>query len=137
MRAWLWQTRNPFIFCTVAATRTTIAEPKTQLQKPPSIQHDPLGLFMTVTISIPTALRAYTDNQASITVDAVTVNDALNALSEKHPTLQPYLRDDTGNIRHFLNVYLNDENIRFLDEQARTPLKHGDSLIIVPSIAGG
>jgi len=92
---------------------------------------------MAVEITIPTALRAYTDKQAVVSVDGGTVDEALQALTTAHPGLAKHLRDSSGKLRSFVNVYLGDEDIRFLPEKAQTALSGGESLIIVPSIAGG
>ena len=88
------------------------------------------------TILIPTALRPYTDNQASVSVDGATVGDALNSLTTNHPKLARHLRDKNGKLRSFVNVYLGDEDIRFLQKE-ETPLPEDGELTIVPSIAGG
>ena len=91
---------------------------------------------MSVNIHIPTPLRAYTGQQAMVAVDGATVGEALNALTGAYPALQKHLRDDKGRLRSFVNVYLGDEDIRFLDKEA-TALTDGAELLIVPSIAGG
>jgi molybdopterin converting factor small subunit len=91
---------------------------------------------MPVSIAIPTALRAYTDGAASVSVDGSTAGAALDALTTKHPALAKHLRGTDGKLRSFVNVYLNDEDIRHLGRDA-TPLSDGDTLVIVPSIAGG
>ena len=91
---------------------------------------------MPVSVSIPTALRAYTGGAATVPVEATTAGQALSALTTKFPDLSKHLRDADGKLRSFVNVYLNDEDIRFLEKDA-TPVRDGDSLIIVPSIAGG
>lgn len=92
---------------------------------------------MAVSIDIPTALRAYVDGNRSVDVDATTVDEALQTLTETYDGLAKHLRDAEGNLRSFVNVYLNDEDIRFLSDKGATALKSGDTLIIVPSIAGG
>lgn len=91
---------------------------------------------MPVTIQIPTALRAYAGENASVEVDGSTVKEALDALTGAHDGLLRHLRSDTGKLRSFVNVYLNDEDIRYLEKEA-TPINDGDILTIVPSIAGG
>src|SRR5262245_42792638 len=91
---------------------------------------------MSVNILIPTALRNYDGGTDSVAVDASTVGDALNALTEKYPDLKKHLYNDQGQLRHFVNIYVNDEDIRYSEKHA-TPMKSGDSLSIVPSIAGG
>lgn len=92
---------------------------------------------MAVNIAIPTALRAYVGGQSSVDIEGGTVDEALGNLTTVHAGLAKHLRDKHGKLRSFVNVYLNDEDIRFLDDKGATALKDGDSLIIVPSIAGG
>ncbi|MCB9779098.1 MAG: MoaD/ThiS family protein [Alphaproteobacteria bacterium] len=92
---------------------------------------------MAVEIAIPTALRSFTGGAATVEVDAATVGEALGRLTTDHPQLQKHLRGPDGKLRSFVNVYLNDEDIRFVDGGEGATLKAGDSLIIVPSIAGG
>jgi len=89
-----------------------------------------------ISISIPAALRAYTDGKANVVVEAATAGQALDALTTGYPGLAKHLRDADGKLRSFVNVYLNDEDIRHLQKDA-TALSPGDTLIIVPSIAGG
>ncbi len=91
---------------------------------------------MSVPIAIPTALRAYTGGAATVTVEASTAGAALERLTTLHPELARHLRGPDGALRSFVNVYLNDEDIRHLQREA-TPLRPGDTLLIVPSIAGG
>jgi sulfur-carrier protein adenylyltransferase/sulfurtransferase len=91
---------------------------------------------MAVSIYVPTALRNFTGGHESVAVEAGTVADALGALIEQHPNLKKHLYNDEGQLRHFVNVYVNDEDIRYLDK-GDTKLKDGDTVSIVPSIAGG
>jgi len=91
---------------------------------------------MAVSIYIPTALRNFTGGNESVAVEAGTVADALGALIQQHPNLKKHLYNDEGQLRHFVNIYVNDEDIRYLDK-GDTKLNAGDSLSIVPSIAGG
>jgi molybdopterin synthase sulfur carrier subunit len=91
---------------------------------------------MAVTIEIPTAFRRFTDGAPKVDSGATTVAEALNELVAKFPALSRHVRDEQGQIRQFLNVYLNEEDIRFLSGEAST-LKDGDKLLLVPSIAGG
>jgi molybdopterin converting factor small subunit len=91
---------------------------------------------MPVSIAIPAALRPYVDGQAAVSVEATTAGQALDTLTTRHPALAKHLRDANGKLRSFVNVYLNDEDIRHLGKD-ETPVKDGDTLIIVPSIAGG
>lgn len=87
-------------------------------------------------IYIPTALRKLTDGDASVKVEGATVGDALEDLATHFPSLRKHLYTDEGTLRSFVNVYVNDEDIRYLDKEA-TLLSEQDSLSIVPSIAGG
>ncbi|MSQ03206.1 MAG: MoaD/ThiS family protein [Myxococcales bacterium] len=87
-------------------------------------------------IQIPSALRSFTDNQARVDVAGATAGQALAALAAAHPALRKHLYADDGQLRSFVNVYKNDEDIRFLGRDL-TPLEEGDTLVIVPSIAGG
>ncbi len=91
---------------------------------------------MPVTIEIPTALRRFTDGAQKIDSGAGTIADALNELTTRFPAIARHVRDDSGQIRQFLNVYLNDEDIRFLGGESCS-LKEGDRVLLVPSIAGG
>jgi adenylyltransferase/sulfurtransferase len=87
-------------------------------------------------ILVPTPLRQYAGKQSAINVQAATVGEALNALTSSYPDLRKHLYSDEGKLRAFVNLYLNDEDIRYL-QQDQTAVKEGDTLSIVPSIAGG
>jgi molybdopterin converting factor small subunit len=87
-------------------------------------------------ILVPTPLRQYAGKQAAVEVPAATVGEALNGLTSAYPDLRRHLYNDEGKLRAFVNVYLNDEDIRYLQNDATT-VKDGDTLSIVPSIAGG
>ena len=87
-------------------------------------------------IHIPTPLRQYADKKDTVDVPAKTVGEALSGLVSKHPDLKRHLYTDDGKLRAFVNVYLNDEDIRYLQKEA-TPVKDVDNISIVPSIAGG
>ena len=87
-------------------------------------------------IHIPTPLRQYANKQAAIDVKAGTIAEALNGLVSQHPDLRKHLYTDEGKLRAFVNVYLNDEDIRYLQKED-TAVKDGDNISIVPSIAGG
>jgi len=91
---------------------------------------------MTVEIRIPTALRSYTGSAARVSVGGETVEDALAELVDSFSELGRHLRDEQGKLRSFVNIYLNDEDIRTKQGEA-TALGDGDVLMIVPSIAGG
>ena len=91
---------------------------------------------MSVTIRLPTALRAFADKQETVTVEAKTVGEALDGLFAKHDRLKAQLLDQNGKIRSFVNVYVNEDDAR--DRQGlATPVKDGDTILIVPAIAGG
>ena len=87
-------------------------------------------------ILIPTPLRQFAGKNDTVEVTGATVGEALNALTSAHPDLKKHLYSDAGKLRSFVNVYLNDEDIRYLNKEA-TPLEANDTISIVPSIAGG
>jgi len=87
-------------------------------------------------IQIPSPLRQYTQKQASVSVSATSVGEALKNLVAQHPDLARHLYTDDGKLRTFVNVYVNDEDMRYLQKEA-TALEDGDTISIVPSIAGG
>jgi molybdopterin converting factor small subunit len=91
---------------------------------------------MAVKVLIPTPLRQFTGKQSSLECSAATVGEALGSLTGTFSELKKHLFTDDGKIRSFVNVYLNDEDIRFLNKE-NTPTKDGDTISIVPSIAGG
>ena len=90
---------------------------------------------MSVRIHIPTPLRQHTQGQAVVEAQGGTVQALLANLGEKFPGISQRLFDN-GQVRRFVNVYLNDEDIRYLDNLA-TPVKDGDELAIIPAVAGG
>jgi sulfur-carrier protein len=87
-------------------------------------------------IQIPSPLRQYSGKQASVSVPAKTVGEALTVLVVQHPDLKRHLYTEEGKLRTFVNVYVNDEDMRYLQKEA-TAVKEGDTISIVPSIAGG
>lgn len=91
---------------------------------------------MSVTINIPTALRQFTGGNARIEVEAATAGEALDRLTSLHTDLRRHLYNDKNALRSFVNVYVNDEDVRHQSGEA-TALKDGDTVMIVPSIAGG
>ena len=91
---------------------------------------------MAVTVRVPTPLRRLTDGQGEVEVEASTVREAIEKLEEQYPGFRERILDEKGELRRFVNLYLNDEDIRFL-KGADTELKDGDVLSIVPAIAGG
>jgi MoaD family protein len=87
-------------------------------------------------IHIPTPLRQYVGKQSTVEVKGATVAEAISALVTQHPDLRRHLYTEDGKLRAFVNLYLNDEDIRYLQKE-QTAVKDGDSISIVPSIAGG
>ena len=91
---------------------------------------------MPVTVRIPTPLRAVAKGNADVQAKGDTIDDVLADLERQFPGMRERLVDDSGELRRFINVYVNQEDIRFLDNRA-TKLKDGDEVAIVPAIAGG
>jgi molybdopterin converting factor small subunit len=91
---------------------------------------------MPVKVMIPTPLRAYAGKQDSVQLQAGTVGEALAGLTAQFADLKKHLFTEDGKLRSFVNVYVNDEDIRYL-EKDQTKVKEGDTISIVPSIAGG
>jgi len=91
---------------------------------------------MSVRVRIPTPLRAATDGAAELSLDASTVGQLIEDLEQRYPGMQGRLRDDTGELRRFVNLYVNGEDVRF-KEGLGTSLTAGDELSIVPAVAGG
>ncbi|GJM44062.1 MAG: molybdopterin synthase sulfur carrier subunit [Gemmatimonadota bacterium] len=89
-----------------------------------------------VKILIPTPLRQYVGDASTVEAAGATVGEVLQALIAQHDAMRRHLLDDAGEIRSFVNVYLNDEDIRHLD-RSQTVIAAGDVLSIVPSVAGG
>jgi molybdopterin synthase sulfur carrier subunit len=91
---------------------------------------------MSQKVRIPTPLRKLTNNEEIVVVNAPTINEAIKELQARFPGIQERLMDEKGEVRRFINVYLNEEDIRFLQNQ-NTALKDGDEISIIPAIAGG
>jgi molybdopterin converting factor small subunit len=91
---------------------------------------------MAVKVMIPTPLRAHAGGKAAADVPAATVQEALNKLTAEFADLRKHLYTSDGKLRSFVNVYVNGEDIRYL-KQEQTPTKDGDTINIIPSIAGG
>ncbi len=91
---------------------------------------------MAATIRIPTPLRKLTNELESVEVESTTVGAAIDELEGKFAGIKERLIGEDGEVRRFVNVYVNEEDIRFLENQA-TPLKDGDDVSIIPAIAGG
>jgi molybdopterin synthase sulfur carrier subunit len=93
-------------------------------------------MSQSLTVRIPTQLRTLTGGACEVSVSGDTVGDALKALDAAHPGLADRLFDDAGQLRRFVNVFLADEDVRFLDGLS-TPISAGQTLSIVPAVAGG
>ena len=91
---------------------------------------------MAVQVLIPTPLQKFTNDEATVALEAGSVDALIDALEGRYPGLKARLCDEAGKLRRFLNVYVNSEDIRFLENQA-TALKDGDEVSIVPAVAGG
>ena len=91
---------------------------------------------MAVIVRIPTPLQALTNHLSEVGAEGKTVRAVMNHLDEKYPGLKGRIYDDNGKLRRFVNIYVNDEDIRFLENED-TPVPDGAELSIIPSIAGG
>lgn len=91
---------------------------------------------MPVLVRIPTPLQRLTKNQSEVQVQGSTVQEVIAHLEQSFPGVRERLCDEQGAIRKFINLYLNDEDIRFMDGE-KTGVKDGDELAIIPAIAGG
>ena len=87
-------------------------------------------------VRIPTPLRKLTNNEEIVEVNALTIGEAISELQTRYPGIKERLVDESGAVRRFVNVYVNEEDIRFLQNQ-QTKLKDGDEISIIPAIAGG
>ena len=90
---------------------------------------------MSVKVSIPSAFRRHTEGAEQCNCEGADLSALLDSLGGHFPELKPHLRDEQGNVRRFLNIYVNDEDIRFLGKDYK--FKEGDEVTLVPSIAGG
>ena len=88
-------------------------------------------------IHIPTPLRAYTGGEQTVSVPGATVGEALEQLTGAYPELRQHLYTGEGKLRSFVNIYFNDDDIRYLPQKEWTPAAETDELTIIPSIAGG
>lgn len=91
---------------------------------------------MAIMVRIPTPLQKLTGNQAEVAAEGATVQDVITSLERQFPGIKGRLCDEQGKLRRFVNVYVNEEDIRFLKQEG-TPVKDGDELSIIPAIAGG
>ena len=91
---------------------------------------------MPVDVRLPTLLRANTDGASSVAADGATVGEVFGSLTDRYPGLKGQLVDDAGGLHKFVNVYVNDDDIRYL-EQLDTKVGDGDVLSVIPAVAGG
>lgn len=91
---------------------------------------------MSVTVRIPTTLRPLTGGKSEVEVEGATVREVVNALDASHPGFSDRLLDDDGNLRRFVNVFVSDDDVRFLDG-LDTAVPEGETVAIVPAVAGG
>ena len=91
---------------------------------------------MSISVRIPTPLRRYTGGSEEVSVEAATIGNAVDDLDQRYPGIKERLCDDNGKVRRFVNIYVNGDDIRFLDS-LETAIKDGDEVSIVPAIAGG
>lgn len=91
---------------------------------------------MPIKVRVPTALQKMTKNEGEVEVQGSSIEEIIEDMNTRFPGLKERLYDESGEIRRFINVYVNDEDIRFL-EGAKTALKDGDEVSIIPAIAGG
>ena len=95
-----------------------------------------LSINMSAKVRIPTPHRKLTNDEELVEVNATTIGDAITELQTRYPGIKERLLDESGAVRRFVNVYVNEEDIRFLQNQ-QTALKDGDEISIIPAIAGG
>lgn len=91
---------------------------------------------MPIKVLIPTPLRAFTDKKDALLLEGTTVGELLNQLTTQHGQLKKHLYTENGTLRNFVNVYVNNKDIRYLKNE-ETPVKESDVVSIIPSIAGG
>lgn len=91
---------------------------------------------MAITVRIPTPLQGLTQNRAEVDVKGSNIKELVEDLDRQYPGIKERICDETGAIRRFVNIYLNDEDIRFIDGDS-TKVREGDDVSIIPAIAGG
>ncbi|HET7144287.1 MAG TPA: MoaD/ThiS family protein [Anaerolineales bacterium] len=89
-----------------------------------------------IILRIPTPLRAYTSGKSEVNVTGSKISEALTDLTNQYPPIKPHLFNDGGELRPFVNLFVGEHNIKDL-EGLNTPIKDGDKLMLIPSIAGG
>jgi molybdopterin synthase sulfur carrier subunit len=91
---------------------------------------------MKITVEIPTALRRFTDGVKTIECGSANLPELLGEIEQRFPAIVKHLRDDSGQVRRFVNIYVNEEDIRFIGGN-EYKFREGDRVLVVPSIAGG
>ncbi|MFC5145613.1 ubiquitin-like small modifier protein 1 [Streptomyces aureoversilis] len=91
---------------------------------------------MSVTVRIPTILRTYTGGKAEVSAEGATLADVLRSLEENHTGIAARVLDDAGKLRRFVNVYVNDDDVRF-EQGLQTPTPDGSAVSVIPAVAGG
>ncbi len=91
---------------------------------------------MPITVRVPTPLQKFTQSQAEVKASGASIKELIEDLEKKFPGIKERLCDEKGKVRRFINIYVNEEDVRFL-QQDETPLKDGDEISIIPAIAGG
>ena len=91
---------------------------------------------MSVHVRVPTILRTYTGGESEVTAEGSTLSEVLDALDAAHPGIRARIVDDTGELRRFVNVYVGNDDVRFLDGLA-TPTPDGTNISVIPAVAGG
>ena len=91
---------------------------------------------MAIKVRIPTPMRSFTDGAAEVAIEAATIKEVVDNLEKEYPGMKERICDTDGSLRLYVNIYLNDEDIRSLDD-INTGVKDGDSIHIIPAIAGG
>ncbi|MBV9024595.1 MAG: MoaD/ThiS family protein [Streptomycetaceae bacterium] len=91
---------------------------------------------MSVSVRIPTILRTYTGGQAEVSAEGGTLSEVIESLEKNHPGIATRVLDDAGKLRRFVNVYVNDDDVRF-SEGLQTPTPDGAGVSIIPAVAGG
>ncbi len=91
---------------------------------------------MSVTVRVPTTLRTLTAGASEVSVEGATVGEVLDALERQHPGFRERILDDEGGLRRFVNLFVSDDDVRFLDG-LQTPVPDGETVSIIPAVAGG
>lgn len=91
---------------------------------------------MAIKVRVPTVLQKFTENKHEVEVEGANIKELIENIEKKYPGIKERICDENGQIRKFINVYVNEEDVRFL-QQDKTPLKDGDEVSIIPAIAGG